>query len=221
VEPSLRPVQQTAVAPVLEPAVGSAEETEAQTPYATGAAPVPQTGSFAATPRESAGLPSAGVPSAEPAPAAGGPAGDPGSPSSGSSPYSASPRAPPTAPAPGEPFLAVSPFPSGEAFPLGLGGHHPSARDISAAAAAAVVAAGREASRPAPGSPSVPLPFTGAPPAPAPSGSAPGSGGGAGHDLSGALALLLGAALAGRLLWHARDLLRPPSVFGPIVNEPS
>jgi hypothetical protein len=66
-----------------------------------------------------------------------------------------------------------------------------------------------------------PLPLSGAPPAPAPGGSAPGSGGWAGHDLSGALALLLGAAPAGKFLWHARDLLRPDSVFGPIVNQPS
>ena len=68
------------------------------------------------------------------------------------------------------------------------------------------------------------LPLSGAPPSPAPGGasggSAPGSGG-AGHDLSGALSLLLGAVLAGKFLWRARDLLRPPSVFGPIVNEPS
>ena len=56
--------------------------------------------------------------------------------------------------------------------------------------------------------------------APASGGSAPGSGR-AGHDLSGALALLLGAALDGKFLWHARDLLRPDSVFGPIVNQPS
>jgi len=107
---------------------------------------------------------------------------------------------------------------SGEPFPLGLGGYHPSARDLSAAAAAAVVAAAaRDASRDAPGSPSAPLPFTGAPPAPASGG--PGSGGA--PDLSGALSLLLGAVLDGEFLWHARDLLRPDSVFGPIVNQPS
>jgi hypothetical protein len=72
----------------------------------------------------------------------------------------------------------------------------------------------------------LPLPLSGVPPAPAPGGSAPGGsapGGasGGGPDLGGALALLLGAALAGKFLWHARDLLRPGSVFGPIVNEPS
>jgi hypothetical protein len=71
----------------------------------------------------------------------------------------------------------------------------------------------------------LPLPLPGAPPLPAPGGapggSAPGGASGGGPDLSGALALLLGAALAGRFLWHARDLLRPDSVFGPIVNQPS
>jgi hypothetical protein len=70
----------------------------------------------------------------------------------------------------------------------------------------------------------LPMPLPGAPPAPAPGasgGSAPGGASGGGPDLSGALALLLGAALAGRFLWHARDLLRPDSVYGPIVNQPS
>ena len=70
-----------------------------------------------------------------------------------------------------------------------------------------------------------PMPLPGAPPAPAPGGasggSAPGGASGGGPDLSGALALLLAAALAGRFLWHVRDLLRPDSVYGPIVNQPS
>ena len=67
----------------------------------------------------------------------------------------------------------------------------------------------------------LPLPLPGAPPAPAPGGASSGSAPGGGPDLSGALALLLIAALAGRVLWHARDLLRPDSVYGPIVNQPS
>ena len=83
----------------------------------------------------------------------------------------------------------------------------------------AAAAAARDASNHLPR----PLPPPGAPPAPAPGGasggSAPGSGGG--PDLTGALALLLGAVLAGKFLWHARDLLRPDSVYGPIVNQPS
>jgi hypothetical protein len=66
-----------------------------------------------------------------------------------------------------------------------------------------------------------PLPPSGAPPAPAPGGSAPSGASGGGPDLSGALALLLSAVLAGKFLWHARDLLRPDSVYGPIVNQPS
>jgi len=69
-----------------------------------------------------------------------------------------------------------------------------------------------------------PLPLSGAPPAPAPGGASGGSApssGGAGPDLAGVLATLLGAALAGKFLWHARGLLRPDSVFGPIVNQPS
>jgi hypothetical protein len=66
----------------------------------------------------------------------------------------------------------------------------------------------------------LPLPLPGAPAAPAPGGASGGSASGGGPDLSGALALLLGAALAGKFLWHARDLLRPDSVFGPIVNQP-
>ena len=80
----------------------------------------------------------------------------------------------------------------------------------------AAEAAARDASN------QLPLPLPGALPAAlAPGGSAPGGASGGGPDLSGALALLLGAVLAGRFLWHARDLLRPDSVFGPIVNEPS
>jgi len=84
----------------------------------------------------------------------------------------------------------------------------------------AASAAARDASN------QLPLPLPGALPAAlapggAPGGSAPGGASGGGPDLSGALALLLGAVLAGRFLWHARDLLRPDSVFGPIVNEPS
>jgi len=70
-----------------------------------------------------------------------------------------------------------------------------------------------------------PLPLPGVPPAPAPGGasggSGPGGASGGGPDLSGALASLLGAALAGKFLWHARDLLRPDSVYGPIINQPS
>ena len=67
----------------------------------------------------------------------------------------------------------------------------------------------------------LPMPLPGAPPAPAPGGASSGSAPGGGPDLSGALALLLIAALAGRFLRHARDLLRPDSIFGPIVNQPS
>ena len=77
--------------------------------------------------------------------------------------------------------------------------------------------ASRDASNP------LPLPLPGTPPAPVPGGasggSAPGSGGG--PDPTGALALLLGAVLAGKFRWHARDLLRPNSVYGRIVNQPS
>jgi hypothetical protein len=102
---------------------------------------------------------------------------------------------------------------------LSLGGL-PSILDFVAAATAAA----REASSQLPQS----SPLSGAPPAPAP-GSAPGSApggssagsGGAGPDLSGALALLLGAALAGKFLRYARDSLRPDSVYGLIVNQPS
>jgi hypothetical protein len=81
------------------------------------------------------------------------------------------------------------------------------------------------ATRDASNHPPLPLPPPGAPPAPAPGGasggSAPGGASGGGPDLSGALALLLGAALAAKFLRHARDLLRPDSVYGPIVNQPS
>jgi len=91
-----------------------------------------------------------------------------------------------------------------------VGKHYFSMRDFGFAAAA------RDASNHLP----LPLPLPGAPPTPAPGGTSGGTSGG-GPDLSGALALLLGAVLAGKFLWHARDLLRPDSVYGPIVNQPS
>jgi hypothetical protein len=243
VEPVLQPVQQTVVEPLVEPVVEPAadvvagpaadpvlqpvQQTAAQTPYATGAAPARQSGPFAAATHEPGrtiarapvdGSTSGGVISPGSAPAAGGHAGDPGvlPPSSPRAPLDGQ-RAPPAAPDTGAARAGVSPSP--------LAGLRPSARDLSAASAAAIAGAAGGASRAAPGRPSAPSPFTGAPlTAPASGGSggpAPGSGGGAPDHPSAALAALLAAALAGRFLWHARDLLRPASFFGPIVNEPS
>ena len=83
----------------------------------------------------------------------------------------------------------------------------------------AATAAAHDASSRSPGS----VPFSGAPPVPASGstsgGSAPGSGG-TGHQLSGALALVLIALLGGKFLWYRRDFLRPDSPFQLIVNQP-
>ena len=149
---------------------------------------------------------SAGIPSSEPAFSAGGvrggvPEGHVASPST--APIGAH-RAPPTQPTRGPPSVIL----------LSAKDLYRSVYDTAAATADdAPIRSPRQ------------LPVSGAPPSPASGGasggSAPSSGGGAGQDLSGALALVLGAALAGRFLWHARDLLRPDPVVGPIVNEPS
>jgi hypothetical protein len=147
----------------------------------------------------------AGAPSSEPAPAASGPLG--GAPDGPLAPTSRAAigghRIPPATSTRGPP-PALLPSAGGHNLLMGDSGFGfaapPAARDASNR---------------------LPLPLPGAPPAPAPGGASSGSAPGGGPDLSGALALLLIAALAGRFLRHARDLLRPDSVYGPIVNQPS
>jgi hypothetical protein len=64
------------------------------------------------------------------------------------------------------------------------------------------------------------LPFSGTlPAAPAPSGASGGAGSG-GPDLGGVLAALLISFLGGKLLWYARNFLKPDSVYGLLVNQP-
>jgi len=66
-----------------------------------------------------------------------------------------------------------------------------------------------------------PLPLSGALPAVGSTtgGSAPGSAS-AGLDLGGVLTVLLIALLGGKFLWHAREFLKPTSVFQLVVNQP-
>jgi hypothetical protein len=66
------------------------------------------------------------------------------------------------------------------------------------------------------------LPFSGSLPAAPASGSASGGSGlgGAGPGEKAILSLLLIGLLGGKLLWHAREFLKPNSVYGQIVNQP-